>query len=267
MAKNKQKSAIKFAISIFAVLLVANLIIAFTKPQPKPFKEAIVKSIAARSDIDPRRREQLIIQAAIADWMSKNGGKPPESLNILVPTYFDKVPQDPATSKPFSYKVAGAGYKVGEDGEKAASSIQLATADAVALQESSVIKALHTDNSGFVYDTTGKRDPFSPFNFAPKLNAEGLTELERYSIGQLRLTAVLLGFDNPKAIVQSVDGKGFTVQIGTKMGHKSGEVVAIEQDKITIVESSVDFTGAEKSNTIELKLRLPSEDSAPTSVR
>lgn len=111
----------------------------------------------------------------------------------------------------------------------------------------------------FVYDPSGKRDPFEPFDFAPKGEDSSKTPLERYAIGQLKLTAVLEGFDQPKAIVENSEGRGFTVSKGTKIGPNNGEIVEIQKDKILILETEIDFTGQKKTKTVELRLRTKDE--------
>lgn len=109
---------------------------------------------------------------------------------------------------------------------------------------------------GFVYDSTGKRDPFRPFDFSPKESErDDLTPLERYDIGQLKLTAVLDGFDEPTAVVENAAGRGFTVKRGAKIGPNGGVITEVLKDKLVIVETTTDYTGETKSRTVELFIR------------
>ena len=109
---------------------------------------------------------------------------------------------------------------------------------------------------GFVYETEGKRDPFQPFDFSPKqAEREDLSPLERYEIGQLKLTAVLDGFDQPTAIVENAAGRGFTVRRGAKIGPNGGVITDILKDKILVEETITDFTGVSKTQTIEMPIR------------
>jgi len=113
----------------------------------------------------------------------------------------------------------------------------------------------------FVYDPTGKRDPFRPFDFSPPAATdESKTPLERYALGQLKLTAVLDGIAEPAAIVENAAGKGFTVKKGTKIGPNNGEVVEIRKDRLIIVETTTDFTGQTRSATVELVLRTKDQE-------
>lgn len=120
---------------------------------------------------------------------------------------------------------------------------------------------LDENRAGYKYDPTGKRDPFLAFDFAPRAEDDASkTPLERYDLGQLKLTAVLAGFDKPRAIVENAAGKGFTVTEGTKIGRNNGVITVIDKDKITVRERYVDFTGLEQIKDIELRLRLKGTD-------
>ena len=101
----------------------------------------------------------------------------------------------------------------------------------------STFASLQEEEEKFVYDPTGKRDPFRKFNFAPKSDMKGRTELERYALGQLKVTAILAGFEQPYAMVENSAGRGFKISKGTKIGQNNGEVVEIHQDRVVILES------------------------------
>ena len=92
---------------------------------------------------------------------------------------------------------------------------------------------------------------------------EAKTPLERYDLGQLKLTAVLEGFDQPKAIIETSEGKGFTVGVGTKIGRNNGEIAEIQKDRVLILETEVDFTGVKKTKTTELRLRTKDQNGNP----
>lgn len=118
-----------------------------------------------------------------------------------------------------------------------------------------------SDSGTLAYDSSGKRDPFRPFDFAPKQPSdESLTPLERYELGQLKLTAVLDGFDEPTAIVENAAGKGFTVKRGTKIGPNGGTIVEILKDRLLIDQSVTDFTGETKTTRIELAIRTQDQN-------
>ena len=73
----------------------------------------------------------------------------------------------------------------------------------------------------FVYNPAGKRDPFKQFDFSARpQNPNAGTPLERYSLGQLRLTAVIIDPKTcaPTALVEDSMGKGYPIKIGAKIG-------------------------------------------------
>lgn len=116
-------------------------------------------------------------------------------------------------------------------------------------------------DSLYDFETRGRRDPFLPFDFSPATEpVTTRTPLEKYDLGQLKLTAILAGMDKPKAIVENAAGKGFSIEIGTKIGRNGGIVVAIEKEKVVIEERRIDFTGKEKTELVELKLRTKKTD-------
>jgi len=107
----------------------------------------------------------------------------------------------------------------------------------------------------FLYDPSGKRDPFKPFDLAPQIDLTGREDLERYPLDQLRLTAVMRAGDEPSALIVNRAGHGYTVRKGTKVGINGGEIIEILEDKLLILETSEDFTGVTSTRTVELLLR------------
>jgi Tfp pilus assembly protein PilP len=108
----------------------------------------------------------------------------------------------------------------------------------------------------FTYDAKNKKDPFRSFDFAPrKIAPSGNTEVEKYSYAELKLTAIVQGFDQPKAILEDPTGKGHTIGIGSKVGNLGGEVIAVDKNKISILETSIDFQGKQNTRTVEIFLR------------
>ncbi len=271
MAKKKKISPAKKITIVCGAVIVFEVVFLtfFGGGETITTRDAIDRAIRKQTDLEPRRAEQMRIQLALQDYMNKNGGNPPEYLDQLRGTYFDSVPVDPATSKPFSYKIDPksrqplVGYDVDEAAATAEASSQTPEVEgsgidtAIAALEQA--DAAEVEKVSFVYDPTGKRDPFRPFDMTPK-GAEGLTPLERYDYGQLKLTAVLGAADAATAIVENSAGKGFTVKKGTKIGSHGGVVVEILPDKLLILETLTDFTGESKTQTIELRLRTKDQN-------
>lgn len=267
MAKKKsgKMSPAKKIVIVGLVLICLQGAFLFTQQgsQPISIQEAIQAELDKQS-FDARTREQMRIQLALLDYRSANQSQLPNSLNDLVPKYFDVVPIDPDSGKPFTYLVEGGQFYIGDSpsSQKKKKPTQGTDSkdgsESMSAEEQEMLLASLNEKEvvDTVYDPTGKRDPFRPFDLAPTFEDDGTrTELEKYSIGQLRLTAVLDGLPVPKAIVENSAGRGFTIEKGTKIGTNKGEVVEILSDKVLILETTVDFTGKKRTNTIEMKLR------------
>jgi len=254
------KSNIAKKIAIIAIPLIiiqTGYLFLFSKSEPVSVQLAIDNAVRKVSKADDRRKALLKIQLAVANYMQTKDGKPPASLDELRPTYFDIIPNDPATGRPFSYKVEGNRWSVGFDIAEAFGTRGKGKVEPKAIAPVETIEPIRV---AFVYDTTGKRDPFRPFDFAPKLSISGKTPLERYEYGQLKLTAVVLGMGEPKAVIENAVGRGYTATKGTKVGLYGGQIVDIQKDKVLILEDSVDFTGEKKNKTIELRLRTKDQE-------
>jgi Tfp pilus assembly protein PilP len=117
------------------------------------------------------------------------------------------------------------------------------------------------ERARFVYDPTGKRDPFRKFDFrAVDPDDANRTEAERYDLGQLKLTGIIQGFEEPIATIENAGGKGMYLKKGDKIGLNKGEITEIKTDRIVIVETVVDFTGQKQSKTVEMRLRTKDQE-------
>lgn len=264
MAKKKRRLTTFHKIIIVGLALsTAQLlyIFVFKVDNSITIREAINKSVAKLSTLSPEERELMKINMALTDYLVSNNNQPPKSLDELVGKYFDRVPLNPNTGRQFDYKIINGRGVVGDPSalSNANNTSGKKMVIATKSQEDLLLSALddNPDEQRFVYDSNAKRDPFLPFNFAPLTKDDpNKTALEKYDIGQLKLTAILEGFDQPKAIVENTAGRGFTVTKGTKIGPSGGEVVDIQKDRLLILETTIDFTGEKKTRTIEMKLRL-----------
>ena len=252
MARKKKNTFVKkFLIVAISLVLVQIAMIVFFRSQQQAatFNESAQEVLDQTAGITDRRAAQAKIQMAVIAFKRENGSLP-SSLNELKPKYLELIPQDPETKQAFAYRVEGDKFFVGEgSGEKSGPK---ATAAPNALTPAA-------EQTLFVYDSTGKRDPFRPFDIAPKQDDSNKTALERYDLGQYKLTAVLSG-SSPSATVELADGKGFIVKKGTKIGLNSGEIIDIQPTKIIILETKIDFTGQKTQSTFELQLRTADQE-------
>lgn len=216
---------------------------------------------AASSVKDPFRRELARIRAALHLYRVENQNKFPTSLAALIPKFLDSIPVNPKTGKNFEYALEGRAYRLLDvDDGKSSSGGNKRSGDIrdsdLGLQD---IPDIATIVSDFIYDPSGKRDPFTPFDYSIPINPEA-TPLQRYALSQLKLSSILdLGGTGKRAMIETTEGKGYTAKVGTLIGNKNGEVVEITNDRVKILESYVDFAGKEHNSVRELKLKSAGE--------
>ena len=239
------------------------------QPKTTPREAIDIEVAKARKDnkLDRETETVLRVQLAILDYMAREG-TPPQGLENLVPEYFDALPRNPETNKPFEYSRNGMSYELKGSGTldapnrvasntKAAGTKPGATpTGAPTLEPTEFVNPNTMAPDTFVYDPSGRRDPFKAFDFSSRPhNASGATPLERYSLGQLRLTAVIMDKDGGTAFVEDAAGKGYPIRIGAKIGDQGGTVVAIEPNKLKVLEISTDLTGTTTQREVEMRIQ------------
>ena len=109
----------------------------------------------------------------------------------------------------------------------------------------------------YVYDPSGRRDPFEPLTSIKKPIAQQdvpLTPLEKFDLGQLRLIGVILGKGEPRAMVIAPDGKSYILKKGIKVGKNDGRVVGIKADAVLVEERYYDFSGEIRKSVESIQL-------------
>jgi len=258
-------------LAVTLLLLAGVFSYDFLKAPPLTPKDSLESRVAEakRSRTLTQSQENFLkIQLALVNYQVMNR-MPPENLNQLVPTYFDSVPKNMETGKPFDYVKEANKYKLsglvttGASTQVAGSSgfspIKVACKpdDKTCLDKQAFVNPNEIVEDTFRFDPTGKRDPFQPFDFSarPK-NPNASTPLEQYDLGQLRLTAVLADqIKGATGIIEDQVGKGFNVKIGTRIGINSGVIVSIEKDRLKILETEKDLTGKETQRIVEMKIQ------------
>ncbi len=120
-----------------------------------------------------------------------------------------------------------------------------------------------TSPSDTPYNPIGKPDPFQPSTLATVEKGKGpksLLPLEQFEVNDFELVGVVSGSGIKKAIVQDLTGKGYFIQVGTRIGKNGGQVVRITDQEVVVEEPYQDFLGRKTSRTV--KLRAPA--STPT---
>ncbi len=119
--------------------------------------------------------------------------------------------------------------------------------------------------SDYVYDPTGKRDPFQPFiaiqtPVKPVDEEIPVTPLQKYDLSQLKLVAIMVGTGGGKAMVEDSEGKGYIIEKGVYVGSRFGKVKAVLKDQVIIEERYKDYMGKVRSKDIVLRLHPPREE-------
>jgi len=106
------------------------------------------------------------------------------------------------------------------------------------------------------YDPEGKPDPFESF-FRVKLSADAddiTSPLERYDLSQLIVTGIIWATRSARALVEDPSGKGYIVALGTAIGKNRGKVIKIEDNRVLVKETYIDFHDIATTKEVELLL-------------
>ena len=120
--------------------------------------------------------------------------------------------------------------------------------------------SLPMEFSGASYDPSGRRDPFLPMVQLGQQAEEdaSLPPLQRVGLTELSLIGVLWGNYGYTAMVQTPDGKGYSIRRGTRIGPNNGVVSSITERGIIVQERFTDVYG-NKQEREYLKLLHPKE--------
>jgi type IV pilus assembly protein PilP len=96
------------------------------------------------------------------------------------------------------------------------------------------------ESPGYAYHRDGRRDPFMSIilvgsNKAAEVNLN-VPPLERVSLSELNVIGIIWGEFGYVAMVQTPDGRGYTVQEGTRVGTNNGVVSSIAEEAFTVQE-------------------------------
>ena len=134
-------------------------------------------------------------------------------------------------------------------------------APAAAAAAPAVIAALPAQEQPYNYWAGNRRDPFRSI-IVPKgkqASMDLLHPLQQYSVKDLKLVAIVWGQLGAGAMLQTPDGKGYTVYVGTAVGNKDGVVKQIKPDQIVVRERYTDIFGERKEESVVMDLHLPEE--------
>ncbi|MDA2909945.1 pilus assembly protein PilP [Nitrospiraceae bacterium AH_259_D15_M11_P09] len=111
---------------------------------------------------------------------------------------------------------------------------------------SSVVTQQGTGDAGYFYLPGGRRDPFAAIVEKPNSTGQAnldLPPLQRVSLPDLNLIGIMWGGFGYVAVVQTPDGKGYTIRRGTRVGPNKGVVRAITEKAVIVEERFTDVYG------------------------
>ena len=99
--------------------------------------------------------------------------------------------------------------------------------------------------TGLSYDPSGRRDPFAPIieNGLQGQSEALLPPLQRTGLTELSLIGIVWGAYGYTAMVQTPDGKGYSIRRGTRVGPNNGVVSSITDRGIIVQERFTDVYG------------------------
>ncbi|APG28923.1 hypothetical protein A7E78_14470 [Syntrophotalea acetylenivorans] len=111
--------------------------------------------------------------------------------------------------------------------------------------------------SKYVYAPAGRRDPFLALVKIRKAfteNGKPLTPLQKFDLGQFRLIGVIIGRNEPMAMVMAPGGKAYVLKRGIKIGTNAGQVTDIREDAVVVEERFYNFAGEYRTSVQEIQL-------------
>jgi type IV pilus assembly protein PilP len=109
----------------------------------------------------------------------------------------------------------------------------------------------------FRYVTNDRRDPFTSLMVVREplqTDAEPKTPLQKFGVKELRLTAIVSGMGQTRAMVIAPDKKAYILTVGIKVGRNQGYVKEITTDEVVVEEQFRDFSGGVRTEVKRITL-------------
>lgn len=176
------------------------------------------------------------------------------SLALIAALGCEEAPTGPTTAD-FNTEREALNARSGQKAERAATQVARSAPSAPAAPPTGDLGNVDHD---FVYDETGKRDPFRSFLLEKSgdLMARAVRgPLEQFDLAQLSLEAVVWQTGNARALIADPSGETYIVAEGARIGKNEGFVIDIEDSLVRVKETYVDYLGRETTKDIELRMR------------
>jgi type IV pilus assembly protein PilP len=108
----------------------------------------------------------------------------------------------------------------------------------------------------YTYNPQGRRDPFRSILVTSEnvKKFERLLPLQRVEIAEMKLIGIVWGSLGSAAMVETPDGKGYTIRKGTLLGPRNGVVKKITERNVTVLEEYTDIFGDSKMREVVMEL-------------
>ncbi len=112
------------------------------------------------------------------------------------------------------------------------------------LMGSRVSMALNdTSNRSQIYSPIGKRDPFKQPSTSVGKEVLALNPLERFTVEQFQLRAILKGMGKSRAMLEDPEGRSYIISEGDRIGRERATVSKILVNEIIVTEKTFNYLG------------------------
>ena len=138
-----------------------------------------------------------------------------------------------------------------------------------AAEQTEAVAPTISNQDGYFYDPTGRRDPFKPY-FSPieplpvvptELDTSKKSEvasdnvLLNFDLDKYRVVAILWQVRDPKVMIKDPDGKMHLMRKENKLGNNNGFIAEIREGEVVVVEPVTAESGVRSATTKILTLR------------
>ena len=109
----------------------------------------------------------------------------------------------------------------------------------------------------YSYDPKSRRDPFQSMVQRIKIakRQSEMPPLQRVEISDMKLLGIIWGGYGYYGLIQTPDGKGYTVKEGMLLGTHDGTIKSISENRILVSEPMTEVTGKKSTREVEILLR------------
>lgn len=109
----------------------------------------------------------------------------------------------------------------------------------------------------YSYDPKSRRDPFQSMVLMVKIGKahSEMPPLQRFEISDMKLLGIIWGGYGYYGLIQTPDGKGYTVKEGMLLGANNGTIKSISEKRILVSEPTMEVTGKRSTREVEIFLR------------